>query len=68
LDDKELINIKEFFNIHYKDIYRSILNLEEYANFTNPSDLIYIFHEKPLDNEEIDKINKVLMQWSENGN
>ncbi len=68
LDDKDLINIKEFFNIPYKDIYRSILNLEEYNHFANPSNLIYIFHEKPLDNEEIDKINKVLMQWIKNGN
>lgn len=68
LDDKELINIKEFFNIPYKDIYKSILNFEEYINFSNPSKLIYIFHEKPLDNQEIDKINKVLMQWSKNGN
>lgn len=61
-DDNDFINYQKFFNIKYNDIYMSILCPEE-IDFTkeNFSDLIYIFHIDPLENNEIKNIKKVFV-------
>ena len=61
-DDNDFINYQKFFNIKYNDIYMSILCPEE-IDFRkeNFSDLIYIFHIDPLENNEIKNIKKVFV-------
>lgn len=71
LSDDYLNNINTFFNNTYGDIYVSIINSKEYINldYEFKSNLIYIFHENKLDDEEIDKLKQTVKKFDmrENG-
>lgn len=60
LDEEKLLRLTDFFNINYNDIYLSILKKdEEDIKMKKWHDLIYIFHNSPLNSKEISKLKKV---------
>lgn len=67
LDIDELIKINDYYNISHKGIYVSIMNIKGNNRtdiLKNSYNIVYIFHEKKLDNEEIKCIEKILMDFS----
>lgn len=62
LSDDYLNKIDGFFNNSYGEIYVSILNSKDYIDFNYDfkSELIYIFHEEKLDDDEIGKLKRLV--------
>ena len=65
LSDDYLNKIDGFFNNSYGEIYVSILNYNEYINldYDFKSELIYIFHEEKLDDDEVNKLKKLVKRF-----
>ena len=65
LSDDYLNKIDGFFNNSYGEIYVSILNSNEYINldYDFKSELIYIFHEEKLDDDEVNKLKKLVKRF-----
>ena len=65
LSDDYLNKIDRFFNNSYGEIYVSILNSNEYINldYDFKSELIYIFHEEKLDDDEVNKLKKLVKRF-----
>jgi len=67
LDIDELIKINDYYNISHKGIYVSVMNIKGNNRtdiLKNSYNIVYIFHEKKLDNEEIKCIKKILTDFS----
>lgn len=67
LDIDELIKINDYYNISHKGIYVSVMNIKGNNRIDilkNSYNIVYIFHEEKLDNEEIKCIKKILTDFS----
>lgn len=63
LDIDELIKINDYYNISHKGIYVSIINIKGNNRtdiLKNSYNIVYIFHEEKLDNNEIKCIEKIV--------
>ena len=65
LSDDYLNKIDGFFNNSYENIYVSILNSKDYIDFDYEfkSELIYIFHEEKLNEDEVNKLKKLVKRF-----
>ena len=70
LTDKELIKINQNFNNNYNNIFVSILGSLDNLDNISKSKLIYVFHEEKLNNDEINKLKKLIHTFDsdDNGN
>lgn len=67
LNIDELIKINDYYNICRDNVYISVMNIKGNNRidlYNNSYNIIYIFHEEKLDDDEIKCIEKIVMDFS----